>query len=234
MPDSRCLTCHSKIGSDSTTETSRSQGKEGTDSNGNPVPRWTDDPLFTGQGFNGITYGGRRNRVRFVHIKELQDVRKAKETEAGFTESQKTQFSNISNDRHISRRHIIEIRESTEKLLNDSGATLEDYFKLDEDENVQPQNLKVGTTAQSEWIDVNRGEEFIDSEGVQRGEFLLPNGSTQQSPTLPHNTRIRAIHVEDLRHPVSPLVPALLIDMGGGLYHGARQGVANFKNVEIC
>jgi len=211
MADPLCPTCHSKIGSNSTSDDGRVQGNEGTDANGNPVPRWTDDPLLTAQGLNGPAYQGNPDRVRAVHITELQVARQQQEEEAGLTAAQQSQFSDITNERHISRRHLIELRESTERILAVNDVTLEDYFKRDDDGDEQPQNPSVGTAPQTEWTDVSRGELYINQQGQSISTFTLPDGTQKDSPTLPGRTHIRAVHIEDLRHPVPTGTPAILV-----------------------
>lgn len=227
-----CPTCHSNIGTDNTTESERAQGKQGEDGNANPVPRWTDDPLFTPRGFSGDVYSKRHNNIKKAHIKELQEARTAQETEAGIDE---TDFSDIDlTDRTKTTRTLIELRESTEKLLNSSGVTLEDYFKLDDDEIEQPQNPKIIDTPQTEWVDVNRGGAYEDKAGVIKTNFQLPDGETQDSPALPPSVHIRAIHIEDLRHPLIVSTPALLIHPDNGKLFKAGLSGADFKKAEEC
>lgn len=245
MADELCPTCHSKIGTQSTIDSGRIRGKEGTDSLGNPIPRWTSDPIFTLGGFSDATYSLRRDRVRKPHIKELQDTRKAQEGDADLSESLKTQFSDIDVDAHVSRRHIIELRESTEKLLNDAGLTLEEYFKLDDEGGIVVQNPKIelsgGNNPQDEWVNASRGAQYVDKDGNAKSTFTLPDGSTQQSPTLPNSTHIRAIHMEDLRHPISVGILTLLLGESDGtttgdspVFSGTKIGATNFKNIGTC
>lgn len=245
MADELCPTCHSQIGTQSTVESERAQGKQGTDDNNNPIPRWTDDPIITLNGFSGDTYLGRPNVVRNAHIKEIQETRVAQEDES---EVDPTDFSDIGEDKHITRRHIIELRESTEKILNASGTTLEEYFKLDDDGVEQTQNPKIIGT-QVEWVDVERGAEYATKDGSLTGEFTLPNGSTIDSPTLPTRIHIRAIHIEDLRHPIAVGIPAILVGSigflnnigqqfgffgGDTVFKGVKNGGANFKGLFSC
>jgi hypothetical protein len=151
---------------------------------------------------NGTAYK-KFQRVRKVHIEELQEYRQLKEIEAGISPA--TLFSDVETDSHVSRRHIIELRESTEKILSVSGLTLQDYFKLDPNGAEQAQNPSLvdygATVPQAEWVDVNRGETYINKDGQSVSTFNTGVG-TEQSPTLPSKTRVRGIHVEDLRHPL--------------------------------
>ena len=51
-----------------------------------------------------------------------------------------TTFSDIDIDVHISRRHIIELREATERLVFNAGSTLAEYFSQDDTQNLITQN----------------------------------------------------------------------------------------------
>ena len=237
-----CPTCHSEIGNNSTTPSGREQGAEGTDADGNPIPRWSDDPLLTPAALNGSLYQG-FDRIRGRHIKELQEKRKQQETEIGI--SPPTEFSDIDEDSHVTRRHIIELRESTEKLLNAAGLTLEDYFKQNEAGDELPQNPALeqrgADDPQTEWIDVERGAPYVNTTGGTVTTFVLPDATVVPSPTLPKRTKIRAVHIEDLRHPLNLFtVPALVVEVQGfqDTYKGVKEGAhgkeANFKNLEPC
>jgi len=231
-----CPTCHSDIGTDSTSTSGRIQGVQGTDSEGNPVPKWSNDPIFTKFGLNGSPYEGRDN-IRVIHIKEIQTILQDLETELGITPQ--TAFSDIDIETKPARRHIIELRESTEKILNSLGLTLEDYFKTDSEGNDQPQNPKIaelgGNDPQDEWIDTNRGELYIHTDGSIGGTFTLPDSTTQQSPTLPSRIHIRAIHIEDLRHPIVVGIPAILVEAESGtLYKATKRGAVTFVDAELC
>lgn len=230
-----CPTCHSHIG----TGTSRIQGEEGVDADGNPVPRWSDDPILTVLGINGEDYQG-EDRLRKLQVVELQTIRADQEEELGISP---TPFSDVTTDVHVIRRHIIELRESTEKILNVVGVTLEDYFKLDPDGNEVPQNpelaLRGVADPQVEWTDVERGEDYIHVDASIDGTFTLPDSSTQESPTVPTGTHVRAIHIEDLRHPIQLGVPALLVDALGPLYglptiSAKKFGPVTFKGATKC
>jgi len=236
MADELCPTCHSKIGTNSTADTGRLQGNEGVDALNNPVPRWSDDPVFTPLGLNSSPYDKKSTRLRVKHIKELQDARIAQETDAGVTP---TDFSDLTLDKHISRRHVVELRESTEKLLNAAGITLQDYFKLDDDDTEQTQNPNVaragGDDPQTEWVDVARGEEYVAKDGSLKSQFTLPDDTTVQSPTLPKRTHLRAIHIEDLRHPVPVGVLAIVIGASTeGFKAKLNEKTATFRNAQLC
>lgn len=240
MAEELCPTCHSRIGAQSTVESERAQGKEGTDENENPVPRWTDDPIFTPRGFSGDTYKDRHNNIKTSHIVELQDARKEQEEEAGIPDALRTNFSDITEETRITQRHIIELRESTEKVLNIVGLTLEDYFKFDDNEEEQPQNPKIvgagGDDPQTEWVDVERGATYFDGTGAEKSSFELPDGTIQDSPTLPARHPIRAIHIEDLRHPLAAGVADAIVIARSNQAFSARldSETAFFKQATPC
>ncbi len=235
-----CPTCHSSIGSGGLSEAARVQGAQGTDPNGNPIPRWSDDPILTNPPTSGDAYRG-VNSPRTVHILELQQQITTMETGLGLV---LTAFSPIDDTTHISRRHIIELRQAIERLLNVSGATLEDYFKLDSDGTPQTQNpILVGFGAASpqvEWIDVNRGEPYQNKDGVAPSTFTLPDNTVVNSPTLPSDVRVRAIHIEDLRHPIPAqailtlLVTAPSFAGNYDIYNAKRSKGASFIDATKC
>ena len=195
----KCPTCHSAISLDSSTPTgphAREQGSLGTDSNGNPIPRWSDDPLYSKNGFSGEDYQG-ENRVRKIHIEELQLDRIGLEAELGINPI--TEFSFLEDHGfHVRKTHLIELRESTEKILDAIGSSLADYFSLDSDGN--PVTPGPNDTAKTDWTDVQRGLLYLDKDAKEQKDFILPSGTVRLAPTFPPNTHIRVIHIEDLRH----------------------------------
>jgi len=237
MAEELCPTCHSKIGTSSTQESERAQGKQGADDNENPVPRWTDDPIFTTKGLSGSTYSARTNNIKRAHIREIQKTREAQEIEVGIPTSLRTDFSTIAiTTTRVIQRHIIVV-----------DSTLEEYFKLDDDGEEQPQNPNLANVAgptlleaQSEWIDVARGRRYIAKDGNFKREFTLPDGSVEDSPTLPSRHPIRAIHIEDLRHPVpigvlsAILIGQTLINKGTLFKAKPDLAKATFKRTKPC
>lgn len=189
----KCPTCHSLISLDPNKQT---QGSVGVDAEGKPIPRWTDDPIKTPKGFSGADYKG-QFRPRKIHIEELQADRQALEAELKIEPL--TDFSLIDEcGFHVRKTHLIELRESTEKILAADGSTLTDYFKLDADGNeIDP---GPNDTVKTDWTDVQRGATYLDKNGAPKKEFELSSDETKPCPTFPDNTRIRAIHIEDLRH----------------------------------
>jgi len=246
-----CPTCHSDVGTGSLDESDRVQGAQGTDSEGRPVPQWSDDPILTPRGLNGETYvGDTLVRKAIVHLQELQDQRHDQEDEAGIPQ---TEFSDFGSDNHVLVRHIIELRQSTERLLNASGSTLEEYFKLDADGNEVAQNPILSedfgiSNPQDEWIEVERGAPYIDKNGAIVTSFELPDATSAQSPTLPENTKIKGIHIEDLRHPVSVSQQVAMVSGGSSIsvdpnltrfyegipFEGIQISHANFKKIVLA
>jgi len=230
-----CPTCHSNIGSGSLGEAARTQGSQGTDSNDLPIPRWSDDPSLTANGLSGAPFKG-INRYRNINILELQQRINTTETDLGLPV---TSFSPIDHNTHNSRRLLIELREAIEKILNSGGFTLVDYFKLDDDGNEITQNpLLVSQygagTPQDEWIDVTRGEPYTDQNGTTITTFMLPDSTVQQTPGVKNDVHLKAVHLEDLRHPIPVGIPALLINGGDQLFHGVKASSASFKKTEPC
>jgi len=192
----KCPTCHSKISVDST---HRNQGQDGVDENGDPIPRWSDDPILTTRGFSGSTYTGRTD-PRVTHIAELQEDRHTLEINSGIDP---TEFSEITGDddrRHVRKLHIIQLREAIEKILDANGISLEDYFKLDENGN--PVSPGPNDEVKTDWTDVARGVPYLNKDGSFTTEFELPSGEMRPSPSFPAGTRVRAIHIEDLRRAI--------------------------------
>ena len=150
--------------------------------------------MLTTQGFSGDQFRG-QDRFRKVHIEELQIDRNQLELDFGL---EQTDFSSLAEHGfHIRRTHIIELRESTEKLLDSLGITLEEHFSNDTEGN--PIVLGPNDTVKTDWTDVQRGLAYLDKSNEIKTEFIRPSSGPTLCPTLPENTRYRAIHIEDLR-----------------------------------
>jgi hypothetical protein len=199
MTDSNplCPTCHSKI---SPTQ------KQVKDADGAGIPAWSDDPAITPNGFNGPDYTGSRF-VKASWIKEIQDARKTQETDAGV--SPPTEFTSVEKDvSFLSATQITELRISTERILDAVGSTLEDYFKLDADGNVQPPGPN-DVADKKEWTHVSRGTAY-SNQGKNltilqdnTTKFLVNATTPKDTPTvLKDITYFSAILLEDLRHPL--------------------------------
>ena len=203
-PISLCPTCHSQISS----QGHRTQGADGTDSSGNPIPAWSDDPILTSEGFNGANYEG----VQFLKastIQEIQTARQKQESDAGVTPP--TEFTPVQVNSVLAfSAHLIELRISTERILDILGLSLKDYFSLDINGDPQPSGPN-DTPNKEEWTDVIRGSTF-NNQGrnagilVNNNQQFLVNATTQKdTPTIPANSvLLKAIHIEDLRHPLQP------------------------------
>lgn len=197
-----CPTCHSKVSPSG----NRKQGIDGEDSNFVSVPVWSNDPILTPEGFNGDRFKG----TQFIDVKsilEIQTNRTALETELGIAPL--TEFTPVTKDTGlIQAAHINQLRISTERILNFLGVSLEDYFKLDEDGNPQPPGPHDVPNKQ-EWTDVVRGLKVnttnLNSDILSNDNttFFVNNSTLEPIPTLPTDISfIKAIHVEDLRHPI--------------------------------
>jgi hypothetical protein len=166
------------------------------------IPLWTDDPVTTIRGLNGPEYI-KPQPLKAIQIAELQEVRHNEEVELGFTEDQLTDFSPAVTKVLLAVKHITELRESIEKILNASGLTLKEYFTTDLDGNaIEPGPNDIAD--KEEWTDVNRGAVYYHKDGSKTGKFKLPDGTEQDSPTYPYEipTLFKGIHLEDLRHPI--------------------------------
>jgi len=112
-------------------------------------------------------------QISYEEIKELQDYLKDLEEE-NLAEEERTEFSSI-NDGGIFQftgKHLKEMRDSVEKLLESLGLEKTDYFNYDEEGN----HITHPNGDKTEWVD------------------------PITSATDLKNFQIKAIHIEDLRH----------------------------------
>jgi hypothetical protein len=129
------------------------------------------------------------------HLIELQNNRRTLEA-AYLPIGDRTTFSPINNTGkfQITGKHIKELRESTEKLLDAVGANKTDYFNYDEDGNhiIHPNGDKIN------WTD-----NIVDTEW---NKFQIKN-----------------IHIEDLRHNIpSTLLILLPEEITYTIYHSGE------------
>lgn len=150
------------------------------------IGTWSDDPLLTEKGLAGENYKG-LTEVNWQHIKEIQDLRIQQEIEAEI--DNKTSFSEINPTIPIHKNHILELRQSTEKLIDIAESDLTHYFnyRIEDEEEIYIGTYKYGQKAadKTNWTD----------------------------PNLVGIKKIKAIHIEELRHPL----PFMLYDMEGWL-----------------
>lgn len=188
----KCPKCYNYIDEFNIDKTKihRVRGELGLDENGDPLPFWSDDPVFTPLGLSGDDYKG-ITIPKPIHITELQDYYKGLE-ETILDEENRTVFLEIEAKNLIRHFNIEQLRISIENLLNKQGLTLEDYFKYDRQGN------EVETT-QTDWTDVNR----IDKTDlpIEGEEGYLDYGyiASDTVPLLTKPINIRAIHIEELR-----------------------------------
>jgi len=185
------------------------------DTDGKPVPAWSDDPILTpsrtidgvdyppanGYDYEGFSYIYQRN------IQELQDDRRQQETDLGIMPL--TEFSSVAGDESMGLLgHVVELRMSTERILDAVGETLQDYFRLDATGTTQPAG-PTDVTEKVEWTDVSRGR-ALRTQGLNASilntvhtQFKVNATTDKDIPGIKENTTfIRAIHLEDLRHPI--------------------------------
>lgn len=172
------------------TKIHRVRGELGIDENGDPLPFWSDDPVFTPLGLSGDDYKG-ITIPKSIHITELQGYYTELE-ETILSEENRTEFLIVDSKNILKHINIEQLRISIENLLFEQSLTLEDYFKYDRQGN------EIETT-QTDWTDVNRinkvdlpvkGEEGYLDYGYIAGDTV---------PLLPTPVLIRAIHIEELR-----------------------------------
>ena len=119
---------------------------------------WTDDPIETPKGEAGENYIGFLY-MKPEHIEELQNARQGQEISAGIPEDERTTFTPVrveGKDVYFYKKHLRELRESTEKILNATGQTKEEYFNYDDEET----EYNIGHH-QLDWHDGNLNETFI-------------------------------------------------------------------------
>ncbi len=154
---------------------------------------WKNDSVHTLRGLAGNDYTG-HTYIQSQHIIELQEARQAQEITIGIVESERTSFSTITGDESCYKKHIRELRQSTEKILiamgliDDEGeADLESYFNYDE-------NGEVHLTRRYSQVNPNRTEwQRVDRQILSHiGEPYLPQGKPN----------VYALDLEELRHPL--------------------------------
>lgn len=201
-PEELCPTCHSKISQ---------SGVRVKDGESSGIPAWSGDPILTPDQspLNGTTYRG----TQFIterDILELQADRASWEASLGITPP--TEFSDVALiGTQGLEAHIVELRMSTERILEELDATLSEYFSIDADGDTQlpgPSDV-----AKDEWTDVARGVGFktmgLNSSlvSLDGSEFIVSDDvGLRPTPCLPNGTYIRGIHIEDLRHPFNGLI----------------------------
>jgi len=147
---------------------------------------WSDDPILTPRGLSGEEYKG-VTEIKIKHIIELQEARKQQEDDLGISGADKTEFTEFDGKVAVNYKHIRELRDSTEKILKEIAGIEEltaeerkellyEYFNFDAEGN------KI-IPADSKYVDK---DEWTDS-------------------ALTKKIKIKGIHIEDLRHPISLL-----------------------------
>lgn len=144
---------------------------------------WSDDPVLTPKGLSGEEYKG-VTEIKSKHIIELQEARKQQEDDIGMFEEDKTEFTEVKDEVSVDCKHIKELRDSTEKILKadidieelteeERKELLYEYFNFDAEGNKK----------------IPADERYIDKDGWT-------------DPDLSRIVKIKAVHIEDLRHPI--------------------------------
>jgi hypothetical protein len=124
---------------------------------GRTIGTYTNDPFLTNPSLSTDEYRGFTTLIS-THIKELQDERHQQEIDNGVTPL--TIFSPI-NDTGLfqnTKQYILELRESTEKILAVAGMTLSEFLSQDEDGNPM--------TTKSNWTDSNLEENKFQCKAI--------------------------------------------------------------------
>lgn len=181
---------------------------------------WSDDPILTHRGLAGDDYKGFIEPY-WKHLKEIQEARKQQEIDAGIPEAEQTEFKELSEKENnpnkiiqFTKQQIEKLRTSTEKILKELGITkddngtevadLENYFNNNENGDYLG-TYKYGKKIEDkiEWTRIDR----------TTGQPSLPSKDSDPSNST---NWIRALDIEELRHPISiPLQIGILSDEKG-------------------
>lgn len=165
---------------------------------------WTDDPIKTENGLAGEDYKGLID-VSYRHILELQNARRVQEPAVGILSNNRTQFTSISAGEDPNKIHIEELRESTEKILDKLGFTLTQYFNYEIEVNFN----------RTYYIGIYYGTYRFGEKVADQTDWTDVDRSTGQ-PSLLSITKIKAIHIEELRHQIPTVeeisVPELYLE----------------------
>ena len=145
MAEERCSLCFSKIDLPS--------GEIG----------WTDDPIKTPKGEAGEDYIG-FTYFKSIHIEEIQQIRQQQEIDFGIPDEEKTTFTPVKVEGkkvYFYKKHLKELRESTEKILEITKQTKEDYFNYDENGT----EYNIGNH-QFDWRDADINKKFLDIKAI--------------------------------------------------------------------
>lgn len=116
---------------------------------GRHLGTFTNDPILTNPSLSTDKFKGFIQLIR-THIEELQTERHQQEIDNGVTPL--TEFSSINDNGFFQniKQYILELRDSTEKILAITGQTLAEFLSTDEDGNPM--------TPKSDWSDSNLEE----------------------------------------------------------------------------
>jgi hypothetical protein len=124
---------------------------------GRHIGEFTNDPLLTIPSLSTEEYKGFTQLIK-AHIQELQDERHQQEIDNGVIPL--TEFSPINDTGLFQniKQYIIELRNSTEKILVATGMTLSEFLSTDEDGN--PMTLK------NDWTDPELNENKFQCKAI--------------------------------------------------------------------
>jgi len=113
---------------------------------------WTDDPILTIPSLSSPQYEG-TTYINSIHITELQNNRNTIEAQLGLSLTSWTVINNI-NIFQVIKQCVLELRTSTEAILNKQGISKYTYFNYDKNGNY------MGTT-QTDWNDIDLTGKYI-------------------------------------------------------------------------
>ena len=116
---------------------------------GRHINEFSNDPLLATPSLSTDEFKGFTQLIR-THIEELQTERHQQEIDNGITPL--TVFSPINNSGFFQniKQYILELRSSTQKILDATGMSLHDFLSTDEDGNPM--------TSKDDWTDSNLEE----------------------------------------------------------------------------
>lgn len=157
---------------------------------------WKNDSLHTKRGLAGENYKG-YTYIQPQHITELQETRQEQEEAVGIEESERTNFETVTGKENSYKKHIRQLRQSTEKILKTMGIVDE------EDEEMADLNHYFNYDEEGEYKGTYKyGEKKADKNEWTRTDREISRH--EKEPYLPQpKTNIYALNIEELRHPLS-------------------------------
>lgn len=158
---------------------------------------WTEDPLLTLRGLAGEEYKG-KTPCRWLHTKQLQEARKQQEIDVGLEEEPEE-----PEEDKIYRTEFSEIK------------------KGEPIRRIHIEELRLSTEKILEAMGITKDEYFnYDEEG---NEMRAEHQTEWVESNLTLSTPVRAIHIEDLRHPVPLMLSFLFLSNQWTEGYGQRE-----------